>query len=242
MNSAQSDNTAKFLRLILFSFDTSLNVTKSYTQLKILPTYKISLTDLIDSHKHEIYYLWINNTQCCQQPCNFVQCNRGQALKKDQILKLYNLSLNSFPGHFKKKKNVVQQYCICRMTIFASCVVDKLDLTLLCTLIRNCCKITDDEKLWLNTIREIRNNLSHVESVSVFDPRRLKKWWDQLQGAVLDLTSKMSTCSEYEEVIKNQIDFLKLASFGFHHARSVLDRVKQDNTMVCKLFNYSIFF
>ena len=99
----------------------------------------------------------------------------------------------------------VVQYCICGLSVKSCCSIETLDFTLLHTLISNCCKINPDEKMWLDAIREVRNNLAHVECVSVFDQGRLQKWWDKLDGSVLGLTSKLSKFPRYEESIKSHI-------------------------------------
>lgn len=237
MDTDRSKNTTKFLRLILLSYDTSLSVTKAFTKFNILPNYGNSLVDFLNHHKHTIYHLWRNDAKCCQVNCKIKSYKEEKMLKKHQLLKLYNFGDTSVPGLFIKCSKVVK-YCICGLSVNSSCSLDKLDSTLLNTLIRNCGNITEDEALWINTIRDVRNKLAHVESVSVFDEGRLQKWWDKLEGSVLGLASKTTSIPGYTGTIEREIKFLKRSGFDVDEAITIFDRIKEENSKVCKYCLY----
>lgn len=229
MNEDSTKNITEFLRLIMLSYELSLKVTKVYTKFIILPIYNNSIINFLKHNKHKIYHLWNDHTKCCQGYCDAIHITGGKVLNKEQFQKLFNLPNISIPGHFIRGK----QYCVCGLSVNTSCSLDQFDITMLHTLIKNCCTLDSDDSLWLDTVRKIRNNLAHVGSVTKFDQVRLKYWWDKLESSVMGLASKLSEIPEYEDSVRSQIDLLKMANFDVIHTDRLLNLVKAEIEKVC---------
>lgn len=220
----------KFYRLFKFSCDTSSKVTRAFTESNILKDFDNSLQKFLEDKKHDIYHLWCHYTKCCK--CSNFQNTNTSVLVKKQFTKLYDIGKNYPKGHYiQDKYNKVIQHCLCCISVNSQCSIEKLDLTILCTLLNNCFNLSPSEKMWLTSIRDIRNNISHAASPTEFDKGQLEKWWAVLEGAVLGLASRVPPVY-YEKSIKENIDLLKNFDLTENNIRDIIVQITADNEKV----------
>lgn len=226
----------KFLCLLKLSYDISLKVTRAYTDINVLSKYDKRVSTFLKINKHDIFHMW-KDTQCCQ--CISVGGTNSKtkcALTLRQIERLFNFQGNGEPGHFKKDNstNTVIQHCLCRMSERPITLKD-FDINLLETLLKRFVNLESDDKIWLSTIREIRNCIAHATSTTEFDPGRLDKWWMKLEGSILGLVRKIPP-EYYGEAIESQINALKNSSMEAIYAKKLMENVNAENKIVC-IFN-----
>lgn len=225
-----SEDEKKFFRLFKFSCDTSLEVTRDFTESNVLKNFDKSLQKFLEVKKHDIYHLWCNYAKCCK--CLNFQSTQRNALVKDQFTKLYDIGTNYPKGHYiQDKYNKVIQHCLCCISVNSQCSLEKLDLTIICTLLTNCSNLCPSENMWLTNIRKIRNKLSHASSPTEFDKGRLDKWWTVLTGAVLGLASKVPPVY-YEKSVKKNIDLMENFDLTENNMRDILVQIKANNEKV----------
>ncbi|CAG2205574.1 unnamed protein product [Mytilus edulis] len=214
----------KFLKLIKLSFDTSLKVTRAFTRTNVLKDEP--LKTFLEVNKHKIYHLWCGYAKCCECSLDYKLTN-NKSLLKDQFTILYDIGSKHSEGHVVRKNNMVVQHCICCINVNPHCSLDKLDITILSSLLTNCATLSPTNEMWLKSVREIRNNICHALSTTCFDRGRLDKWWTKLEGAVLGLSSKVAIY--YEESIKDVVNLLKNSDLTLDNRKEFMDLIKAEN-------------
>lgn len=195
----------KFLKLLKFSEEIAAMVVRSFIKSNILINFEKSFKKFLDLYKHLIFHLWSNSTKCCK--CSGVLRKDGRGLQEEQLKKLYILGTDTANGHSIVNGNIVEQYCICDVQVNEQCSLDKLDTTLIHTLMTHCVSLSPSEETWITTVKDIVNNLNDAKSLSSFDKGTLDKWWTMLEGSVLGLASKVLP-TFFEESVKTSIDLL----------------------------------
>ncbi|XP_052080135.1 uncharacterized protein LOC127718204 isoform X2 [Mytilus californianus] len=109
--------------------------------------------------------------------------------------------------------------------------LNDFDINLLETLLKRYVNLESDDKMWLSTIREIRNCIAHATSTTEFDPGRLDKWWMKLEGSILGLVRKIPPAF-YGEAIESQINALKNSNMEAIYAKKLMDDVKAENMIL----------
>lgn len=224
-----SEEEKKFLKLIKLSYDTSQKVTRAFTKTNVLNDFDNSLNKFLEVNKHTIYHCWCNYAKCCQCSLNFKSTNE-KTLVKDQFTKLYDINSIYSPGHVIRTNNKIVQHCLCCINVNPNCSLDKLDITIMSTLLTNCATLSPTNEMRLKIIRKVRNKLSHVLSTTDFDKGRLEKWWTMLEEAVLGLSGEVAIY--YEESIKDVINFLKDSDLTLDNRREIMDLMKAENEKV----------
>ncbi|VDI64482.1 Hypothetical predicted protein [Mytilus galloprovincialis] len=217
----------KFFRLLKLSFDLSLNVIRAFMETNVLTIHYANLDDFLNKHKHAIYHLW-EQVQCCDCVNKKNQEKLKRMLNEKQIKLLLTKTDDYVKGHIMYRDRRIHQVCICRFKIVDNCSIKSLDITLLHCLLNNFAVLKNDERTWINKIKDIRNNLAHVTSIKEFDVGRLQKWWDDLVGAILGLASKMPFTT-YAVMVEDQIGLLKKADLDTEDVEQILIDLQKEN-------------
>lgn len=193
------------LKLLKFSEEIAAMVVRSFIKSNILINFEKSFTKFLDLHKHSIFHLWSNSTKCCE--CSVFLRKGDKDLQEEQLKQLYILGKDTTNEHSIVNENTVEQYCICDVKVNEQCSLDKLDTTLIHTLMTHRVSLSPSEEMWLTTVKDIVNNLNDAKSLSSFDKGTLDKWWTMLEGSVLGLASKVPP-TFFEKSVKTSIDLL----------------------------------
>lgn len=227
MSSIQEE---KFHRLLKLSFDLSLNVIRAFMETNVLTIHYGNLDDFLNTHKHATYHLW-EQLQCCDCGNKKNQEKWKRLLNEKQIKLLLQKTDDHVKGHILYRDRRIHQVCICRFKIVDNCSIKSLDISLLHCLLINFAVLKADERMWLNKIKEIRNNLAHVTSIKDFGDGRLQKWWDELEGSILGLASKMPITT-YAVMVEDQIRLLKKADLDTDDVEQILFDLQNENGKV----------
>ncbi|XP_063407803.1 PHD finger protein 14-like isoform X2 [Mytilus trossulus] len=220
----------QFLKLLIFSEQISWKVVRSFIKSNILINFDNSFVKFLDFHKHSIYHLWRNSVACCECEHSAFVRKTDRCLKEEEIKELFKVGQNMTPEHFIVIGNTVKQNCICDVRINDRCSLDKLDIMLAYTLIKNCGSLRPAEDTWLRTVNDIVYRLNHEESLSSVDQETLDRWWTMIEGSVLGLASKVQpTC--FEESVNTSIDLLKISNFDVKCVKDMVDKIKDEKCL-----------
>lgn len=229
----------KFLRLILLSYDTSLNVIRGFTEIKVLSKHHGKLSEFFEHNMHDIYHLWKNYTPCCKCGGDIIK-KKSQVLGYAQIESVFDLNGTEVKEHIKwNNASKSKTECLCKVSVKPRVKLENMDITLIHILLKNFAQLEEDEKMWLKTIKEKRNKLSHVTSTTHFDEGKLDRWWTRLESSILGLASKFPI-SSYESAIKKNIDLLKTKQFSADEVKAVVNEIEEHTGKVSITMNSGI--
>ncbi|XP_063396216.1 uncharacterized protein LOC134680871 isoform X2 [Mytilus trossulus] len=194
MNNPERKN---YLRLLTFCFGQTQDVIRQHFERVVLD--KITFSKFLENYRHELFHRYIIDTPCCG--CTtFRKQSRCHKLRQRQFEVLYYIKGKSTKGHFKIENGVVLQHCICRYLPKDDIDVSVLDITLACAIVRECCDLDESQVKWLNSLRDVRNELAHTAEVS---EDQFQKLWDILETAVIGLAGDVGEFFKKEQ--KKQI-------------------------------------
>ncbi|VDI02975.1 Hypothetical predicted protein [Mytilus galloprovincialis] len=227
---ANVDIEKQFLRLFMFSHKISLPVVRTYFVSSVLgSSYNNDIITFLEHHKHELFHL-VGDYQCCQctnLPSLQPRCTTF-CLRNDQFRKLYDVG-NSKPGHFTKGSGGrIFQQCLCCITAKKDTNPKTYDLSLLIALINNCVRLSDNNMLWLNTIRKLRNTLCHVHDFNDLTNGELQTWWGNLECSVVNLAGEVHALPAYKESIELLVETFKCADYSRDTITPLIEAVKAE--------------
>lgn len=227
---ANVDIEKQFLRLFMFSHKISLPVVRTYFVSSVLGNnYNNDIITFLEHHKHELFHL-VGDYQCCQctkLPSLQPRCSTFR-LRNDQFRKLYDVD-NSISGHFTKGSGGrIFQQCLCCITAKKDTNPKTYDLSLLISLINNCVKLSDNNMLWLDIIRNLRNKLCHVHDINDFTNSELQTWWGNLECSVVNLAGEVHALPAYKESIELLVDTFKYADYSRDTITPLIEEVKAE--------------
>lgn len=220
-----------FLRLFMFSHKVSLPVVRTYFISSVLcqADYNNDIVTFLEHHKHELFHL-VGDYKCCQctklpllQPAIYTF-----RLGNNQFKKLYDVG-NSKSGHFTKGSGGrIFQQCLCCITAKKDTNPKTYDISLLNALIYNCVQLSDNNMLWLDTIRKLRNQLCHVHDISDLTKSELQTWWGKLECSVLNLAGEVHAQPAYKESIELLVDTFKYADYSRDTIAPLIEAMKEE--------------
>ncbi|CAC5371262.1 unnamed protein product [Mytilus coruscus] len=196
----------------------------------VLKTVDIFRRNFLEGCPHSIYHLWRNSVACCECEDSAFVRKTDRCLKEEEIKELFKVGPNITQEHFIVIGNTVKQNCICDVRVNDRCALDKLDIRLAYTLIKNCVSLRPAEEMWLRTVNDIVYKLDHEESLSSVDQETLDRWWTMLEGSVLGLASKVAP-TFFEESVETSIDLLKISNFDVKCVIDMLDKIKDEKCL-----------
>lgn len=233
---ANVDIEKQFLRLFMFSHKISLPVVRTYFVNSVLGNnYKNNIITFLEQHKHDLIHL-VGDYRCCQcskLPSLQSRCSTFR-LTYDQFRKLYDVG-NSIFGHvLKGSGGRILQQCLCCITARKDTNPKTYDLSLLIALINNCVKLSDNNMLWLETIRKCRNKLYHFYDINDLSKCELQTLWGNLECSVLNLAGEVHAQPAYKESIELLVDTLKYADYSRDTITPFIEAMKAEiNNVTC---------
>lgn len=228
---ANMDIEKLFLRLFMFSHKISLPVVRTFFVSIVLGRfpYNSSIVTFFEHHRHELFHL-MGDYKCCE--CTLLPPLQKRAsstrLGKDQFMKLYDTGL-PHPHHFSKGSGGrVLQYCMCCISVKKDTNPKTYDITLLLTILHNCGQLSDNHKLWLDTIRRCRNRLCHLNDITDLTVNEIHSLWGNLECSILQLAEEILPKPNYKESIETQIEILKDADYSWNTVTPIMEAMKTE--------------
>ena len=165
----------------------------------------------LNQNIHAIFHLRFRN--CCCRP---VRSNATPMTKTQWDLLFTPISIKNPHG---SKGN-----CPCQYRAIAGITSDVLDVTLCCLFLKNICQNIPQTDV--DTIRQVRNALSHTSTATVDEPT-FNAHWSNVEQALLNLTILVSPAFENET--QTQLQNLKGQSY-----RSCRTRGNKDDDSGCQ--------
>lgn len=234
---ASMDIEKQFIRLIMFSYKISLPVVRTFFESCVLgrPEYNNDICTFLEYQKHDIFHL-IGDYKCCQ--CSNLPPLQATTstfrIGNDQFKKLYEIGLSQ-PGHFLRGSGGrVFQQCMCCVTVRKETNPKTYDLSLLITMLYNCFHLSDNNRLWLDTIRKCRNRLCHLNDISDLSENEIQTLWGNLESSVLKFAAEITSQPNYKEIIEMLIDTSKYADYNRETITPIIEAMKSEiNNVSC---------
>ncbi|CAC5366413.1 unnamed protein product [Mytilus coruscus] len=228
---ANVDIEKQFLRLIMFCHKISLPVVRTFFVSGVLgcPDYNNDISTFLEHHKHEIFHL-VGDYKCCQ--CTNLPSLQLSSLKfrlgNDQFKKLYEIGLSQ-PGHFMKgSRGRVFQQCLCCVTVRKETDPKTYDISLLFAILYNCVELSDNRRLWLDTIRKGRNRLCHLNDINDLSENELQTLWGNLECSVVRLAEEIHSLPYYKECIEQHVDTFKYTDYNREAIIPIIESMRSE--------------
>ena len=145
-----------------------------------------SFETFLNTNKHDIYHAF-KLMMCCQCKSDTVQQCKSDPVQQCKLsgTQFYSLYVsNEQIGRCKQYRGQKQQ-CICMISAKQNIEITILDITLVCCIVRNSDEMLEmGASVWLDAIRETRNNVFHYADSTTLSSDYFKKYWEKLSGSV----------------------------------------------------------
>lgn len=186
------------------------------------PDYNKSIISFLNHHKHELFHL-TGRTTCCH-------CDRlpilhptlyTVRLENDQFEKLYDVGVPN-PEHYTNASPL--QQCLCCITVKHDTNPKTYDMPVLLTLLYNCVQLSDNMRLWLDTISQYRNRIVKCILTKQHSNNELQISFGKLERSVLSLAVEVYEQHDYKRSILH--DIFKYAEYSrdpMAHIKSAME-------------------
>ncbi|CAC5381104.1 unnamed protein product [Mytilus coruscus] len=210
-----------YLQLLKFTIGPAINAIKHFFEVKILnnSSFEAFLND--QSNMHILFH------QCFSRPC--CKCVRGSlasptkrgCLNQIHFEMLYDYSDLQQPNHEHVSGKSDNKYCLCKYSAKCSVKVCVLDISMLDVIIQNCCpsKINQTNAMWLQSIKDIRNQLVHVGEYRV-KKAEYEDHWKTLKTATLGFAGEIGDVCE--EMFQHEIS--RIQNVSIENLEEILDK------------------
>lgn len=168
-----------------------------------------TLESFLNINKHIMFHLWKPALRCCW--CNkqlLVRPHKRSVLTEQQMKSLYTLNGIARPGHHMVYGTIITQYCLSQIKAKSFITTDKLDITMMITIIRACSpNLFNTLQQHFELIRTQRNELAHCQTNGTMCEADFNSKWNNLEIAILAIMSYIDQSHMRYE--KNEINRLK---------------------------------
>ncbi|XP_052075225.1 uncharacterized protein LOC127712675 [Mytilus californianus] len=182
-----------FLRRFLLITEVAVNVVRKFIESKYQPD---NFKTFLEKNKTLIYHLQGFKKNGC---CTCVNINRKNIIYKKQFEKLFIDNGQNCPNG--------ATHCHCTFKANPNIQLDDIDLTLIGTLLKNCCTLDQQQEKSVTVIREIRNETAHYSHKNDIDGTIFRDSWCE----VSDASEHLALCigENYSKEILDQIRLLR---------------------------------
>lgn len=182
------------INLLTFTMGPAFDVMKLFFEVKILQNSKLEHFLNDNNNKHILFHLCFPKNPCCHcmKVCSAGPKNR-RCIIQNQFNMLYDDTGLPNQHHERRTASKITQYCLCKYSAKCSLEVDKLDITLFCSIIKHVCPHKMN-LVFLESIKGVRNYLAHsiTYKLSQYD---YEYNWEILENATLGFAGEISsTC------------------------------------------------
>lgn len=182
-----------FLRRFLLITEVAVNVVRKFIDSKCHPD---NFETFLGKNKNLIYHLQGFKKSGC---CTCFNYNSSPIICKEQFQKLFIDNGKHCPNRAK--------YCHCMFKANPNIQLEDIDLTLIGTLLYNCCTLDQQQKQSVTVIREIRNESAHYSHKDDIDEKIFCDSWCKVSDAIEHLA--LCIGENYVKEILDQIRLLK---------------------------------
>lgn len=182
-----------FLRRFLLITEVAMNVVRKFIDSKHHPD---NFETFLEKNKNLIYHLQGFKKSGC---CTCFNFNSNPIIYKKQFQKLFIDNGKKCPNRAK--------HCHCTFKANPNIQLEDIDLTLIGTLLKNCCKLDQQQEKSLTVIRKIRNDSAHYSHKNDIDETIFHDSWCEVSDAINHLA--LCIGENYSKEILDQIRLLK---------------------------------
>lgn len=220
------DVEKEYCRLVMFCHKTALLVVRTYFKRNVLGN-PDQICSFLELHKHVLFHL-AGDYKCCQ--CKTLPplptITFKFQLKNEQFRKLFDIGNPQSNHEQKGARGKVFQKCLCCITVRNGTNIRYYDMSLLTTILLHCGSLSDNNKLWLETIRLCRNKLSHMIMTDL-QQSELQNIWGKLEMTVPRLAEQVD--EDFKDSIDDHIANNKHLDYNRDTVTPILTAMQEEN-------------
>lgn len=197
----------------------------------------------LENKKHTIFHLH-HNIPCCEKGCTIEKLKQQKVLSAEQFNLLFCETACEDKSHVKRLNGKLVQKCMCGIAPVVHVMVDVMDITLICCIIKKCENVQQSEEDRLQTIRNVRNKIVHSSNILNMSTLEFNNFWTKLEGALRGLAESVSV--DYEKEINGRIYYTKrrsiYESFPIEQIKIIFQQLQDKITEKEVLYAYTLIF
>ncbi|VDI61250.1 Hypothetical predicted protein [Mytilus galloprovincialis] len=214
MGDVESD---EHLRIFKCLIDTGSLVLRNIIGIKLLNNYSISFVQYLENNKHQFYHQFekrISRKCCLGSPHG---CVFNGTMDKHIFYKMYT-----------KRTAQNTRNCLDRFEINASISLDMLDLSDLYFLLWNSRLLSTPDENSLKKIMFIRSEICHPPSSRSYSIVELKRYWSDLESAVLVFAEPKC----YKDIVEMQIKTLQNCNLNALESAKIIEKISTESDKI----------
>ncbi|XP_052062686.1 uncharacterized protein LOC127702511 isoform X2 [Mytilus californianus] len=208
MAEAEERKEEYYLRLLTFVIGPATEVLQLYFEIKVLNSLDFFI--FLENHKHVLFHELYPSIPCCEcKQLSLAAPRKKCRLTDTQFDTLFETDEGQeVQDHKRKHGHTIKQLCLCSVSAKRTTSVDLMDITLLASVVKSCCKpgSISGNPIWITDIKKTRNFIAHSPKNKI-----TKSEFDQKFGlveqSVLNIASVVGPV--FLKMIKDQISIFK---------------------------------